>query len=82
MQIKIPIFAFSMAESKNISSFFAGHYEPQYQYKSFKPQPIHYDWAIDRPELVALLSDADRALGALNAYSELVPNVDFFIKCT
>lgn len=65
---------------KKISSFFAGRQVSQYQYKSFSPERIHYDWVVDEPELIALLSDADRALGNLNAYSELVPNVDFFIQ--
>ena len=69
-----------MAEFKNISSFISGTYVPQYQYKSFKPEAIYYDWVIDVPEIQALLSDADRALGTLNAFAQLVPNVDFFIK--
>lgn len=69
-----------MAEIKNISSFIAGSYEPQYQYKSFVPELIHFDWMADDPSLIALLSDADRALGTLNAYSELIPDVDFFIR--
>lgn len=69
-----------MAEIKNISSFVAGHYEPQYQYKSFLPERIHFDWMADDPALNALLSDADRSLGTLNAFSELIPNVDFFIR--
>ncbi len=69
-----------MAELKNISSFISGTQVPQYQYKSFKPEPIYYNWVIDVPELQSLLSDADRALGMLNAFAQLVPNVDFFIK--
>ncbi|MBL7743135.1 MAG: Fic family protein [Chitinophagaceae bacterium] len=69
-----------MVEIKNISNFFAGREVAQYQYKSFKPELIHYDWVIDNKELISLLSDADRALGSLNAYSELVPNVDFFVQ--
>lgn len=69
-----------MAELKNISDFFAGTYIAQYQFKSFHPELIFYDWVVDAPELVALLSDADRALGSLNAFAQLVPNVDFFIQ--
>ena len=69
-----------MPEFKNISSFFSGTYIPQYQYKSFRPGFIYYDWVIDVPEIQSLLSDADRALGMLNAFAQLVPNVDFFIK--
>ncbi len=69
-----------MAEFKNISSFISGTQVPQYQYKSFKPEHIYHDWVIDVPEIQSLLSDADRALGTLNAFAQLVPNVDFFIK--
>jgi Fic family protein len=69
-----------MAERRNISEFISGAYIPQYQYKSFRPEPILYDWVVDDPEVIALLSDADRALGSLNAYAQLVPDVDFFIQ--
>jgi Fic family protein len=70
----------SMPEIKNISTFISGKYIQQYQYKSFHPEPIFYDWLVDVPELTGLLSDADRALGELNAFAQLVPNVDFFIQ--
>ncbi len=69
-----------MAEFKSITSFISGTQVPQYQYKSFKPALIYYDWTIDVPEIQLLLSDADRALGTLNAFAQLVPDVDFFIK--
>jgi Fic family protein len=69
-----------MAEFKNISSFISGTQVPQYQYKSFMPELIYFDWVIDVPEIQSLLSDADRALGTLNAFAQLVPNVDFFIR--
>lgn len=63
-----------------IKHFRAGHYQQQYEYKSFEPEPINHPWEIADGEVQRLLSDADRALGALNAFSQLVPNVDFFIK--
>lgn len=69
-----------MAEIKNISTFDSGEYINQYQYKSFDPQKIHYEWMVDIPSLCELLSDADRWLGTLNAYADLVPDVDFFIQ--
>lgn len=69
-----------MAEIKNISEFKSGNYHTQFQYKSFNPSLIHYDWLVDVPELCSLVSEADRLLGTLNAYSDLVPNVDFFIR--
>lgn len=67
-------------ELRNISDFKSGHYKSQYEYKSFVPEPIYYDWLVDIPEVQSLLSDADRTLGMLNAYAQLVPNVDFFIQ--
>src|SRR5690242_16389447 len=69
-----------MTEKKNISDFVAGSYISQYQYKSFRPTSIFYDWIIDSPEVSLLLSDADRSLGALNAYAHMVPDVEFFIQ--
>jgi len=69
-----------MAEIRNISEFKSGTFQSQNHYKTFSPHNIHYDWMVDVPELAALVSKADRLLGALNAYSELVPNVDFFIR--
>lgn len=64
----------------NIKNFQAGTYRQQYQYKSFAPEPINHAWEISDGEVQRLLSDADRALGELNAFSQLVPNVDFFIR--
>ena len=63
-----------------ISEFRAGDYTQQYEYKSFVPALINHDWEIDDGEVQQLLSDADRALGELNAFSQLVPDVDFFIR--
>lgn len=64
----------------DIKDYFAGDYKQQYQYKSFAPSLINHDWEITNGEVLTLLSDADRALGELNAYSQLVPDVDFFIR--
>lgn len=64
----------------DISAFNAGSYKQQYQYKSFCPSRINHPWTFSDPEIQALLSEADRALGELNAYSSLVPDVGFFIR--
>jgi len=64
----------------NISEYISGKYEQQYEYKSFLPEGINHAWHLDEPELVTLLDDANRLLGELNAFSQLVPDVDFFIK--
>ncbi|MDH3325983.1 MAG: Fic family protein [Gammaproteobacteria bacterium] len=64
----------------DINDFQSGIYKQQYQYKSFSPVPINHAWLVSDGEIQRLLSDADRALGELNAFSQLVPNVDFFIR--
>lgn len=63
-----------------LTTFKSGHIEQQYGYKSFVPTPIYRRWELDVPEVINLLSEADRKLGELNAFSQLVPDVDFFIK--
>ena len=63
-----------------ISEFQSGKLEQQYQYKSFMPGKINLEWHVDDPELVVLLDEANRLLGELNAFSQLVPDVDFFIR--
>lgn len=58
----------------------AGCYQQQYQYKSFMPELINHAWNSMDGEVLTLLSSADRSLGELNAFSQLVPDVDFFIR--
>ena len=63
-----------------MENFKSGTYKQQYQYKSFSPSLIHsltFRW--NDPKVDLLLEEANRNLGELNAYSLLVPNVDFFI---
>jgi Fic family protein len=64
----------------NILEFNSRAYEEQYKYKSFSPTEINFNWNINDGEIQQLLSDADRVLGELNAFSQLVPDVDFFIR--
>jgi len=42
--------------------------------------PVDHQWVLDDPELVMLLSESTLRLGELNAFSQLIPDVDFFIK--
>lgn len=64
----------------DIKAFKSGAYVQQYQYKSFTPEPVNHSWIFTDPDVQQLLSDADRRLGELNAFSQLVPDVDFFIR--
>lgn len=63
----------------DIANFKSGQFEHRYQYKAFLPAPVCHEWIISDPELTELLGRADRALGELNAFSQLIPNIDFFI---
>lgn len=63
----------------DLKEFVAGTYRQQYQYKSFLPASINQPWELNNSDLIMLLSLADLKLGELNAFSELIPNVDFFI---
>lgn len=49
-------------------------------YKSFEPTLINTQWHSDNDAVTLLLSQADQKLGELNAFSQLIPDVDFFIK--
>lgn len=64
----------------NIDDFKAGRYEAQFQYQSFLPERIDHEWLIADPALQLLLGQADRTLGELNAFAQLVPDIDFFIR--
>lgn len=63
-----------------IKEFRSGEYREHYQYRSFQPAPVNHAWNLSDGEVGVLLSQADRKLGELNAFSQLVPDVDFFIR--
>lgn len=60
--------------------FKAGHWQPRYQYKSFEPVLVNHAWYWEDPTINTLLESANRALGELNAFSLIVPDIDLFIE--
>lgn len=62
-----------------LEHFKSGVWKKQYQYKSFSPALINHDWTWDDARINVLLEQATRALGELNAFSFIVPDVDRFI---
>ncbi len=61
-------------------SFEAGYWQQRYAYKSFEPAPVNHEWGWDDPAINLLLEQATRALGELNAFSLIVPDIDLFIQ--
>lgn len=61
-------------------TFKAGRWQQRYQYKSFEPVLVNHDWTWEDPTVNLLLESANRALGELNAFSLIVPDIDLFIQ--
>tara|TARA_B100000809_G_C15049422_1_gene498423 strand:- start:12 stop:1157 length:1146 start_codon:yes stop_codon:yes gene_type:complete len=63
----------------DLKDFNSGKHIKQLEYKSFSPEKINHEWIISTPEVNKLLAEANRLIGELNAFSQIVPDVDFFI---
>ncbi len=61
-------------------TFKAGRWQQRFQYKSFEPVPVNREWTWEDPTINTLLEAANRALGELNAFSLIVPDIDLFIQ--
>ncbi|MCK9492327.1 MAG: Fic family protein [Sulfurimonas sp.] len=64
----------------NLKDFKAGALQQEYKYKSFLPEMINHTFTWNDPQINTMLEDATRALGELNAFTMIVPNVDIFIQ--
>ena len=60
-------------------NFTAGRYQQQREYKSFSPSFINYHFSWENRQIDLLVEQAAKLLGELNAYAEIVPDVDFSI---
>lgn len=64
----------------DLQNFISGEFIKQIAYRSFSPEKINHEWIISTPEVNKLLAEANRLLGELNAFSQIIPDVDFFIR--
>jgi len=78
--MQIRVFIFVLMQTRDIKEFKAGDWIQQYEYKSFSPHKINLQWLVSSPTILSKLGEADRNLGKLDAFSELIPDIDFFIK--
>lgn len=63
-----------------MKSYKAGKYVSHKGYKPFLPSFINEDIDWNLSELSGLIQEASLWLGKLNSYSDLIPDIDFFIK--
>ena len=63
-----------------MKSYKAGKYVSHKGYRPFFPSYINEDIDWNLSELSGLIQEASLWLGKLNSYSDLIPDIDFFIK--
>jgi len=64
----------------HLDDYESGRYVSQGSVESVRPSPVNHGWAWDDPRINTLLEEATQALGELNAFSRIVPDVDLFIQ--
>lgn len=64
----------------DISKFLSGLHISQGGYKSFQPSIINQEYTWSDSQLNVLLEKATLKLGELNTFSNLIPDIDLFIK--
>ncbi|MCK4642561.1 Fic family protein [bacterium] len=65
---------------KKRSSYDSGNYRQNYEYQSFLPTLVNREYIWSDMQIPILVEKAVHCLGELNAYAELIPDVDFIIK--
>ena len=63
-----------------MDKFKAGIYKQQLEYKSFLPNSINHEMSINDKEIIMLLEEAGLYLGELEAFSQLIPDIDLFLN--
>lgn len=67
-------------EALTFEGFAPGVWLQQYKYKSFSPVAVNRPWLWQDARINTLLERATRALGELNAFSLMVPDIDLFVE--
>ena len=70
----------SPPDTVSFAEYEPGRYVSQGSYRSFIPAPVNREWTWSDPRISTLLEEATQALGELNAFSIIVPDVDLFIE--
>ena len=64
----------------DISKFKSGTYVKQNRYDAFIPTTINHEWTWTDARINTLLEEATNALGELNAYSRIVPDIERYLR--
>lgn len=67
-------------ESVKIEEYQAGRFVSCYHYSCFVPEVVDHGWVWDSRNLTMALEGAVKALAALDACSQFVPDIDLFIR--
>lgn len=67
-------------DGMKIEEFISGNWKSCFQYNCFIPEKVNHSWEWNSPSLTIKLEQAIRALSALNASSQFVPDIDLFIR--
>lgn len=69
-----------MHEPLRFEEFVSGSEKRRYQYRSFSPIPVNRQWSWEDPAINTMLEKATRSLAGLDAFSNIVPDIDMYIE--